>query len=196
MSACSILPSSWPCASNAAEMPVLAARSSGSPSSTARIRAAARCWRGPVELPNQASLVTFTSQAGRSRAIHDLAGEDRLVADQRAERRQARDVQRARSRARGEAVAWHHHDRQRQPVRDVLAERHQVPLVVNAADRAAIAAPRTGCCAGAALRSKRTLPISAGAPPVACSIACRAGSSRSSRPGNDGLRPDRHGRAG
>ena len=74
-------------------MPVFAARSSGSPSSTARIRAAARCWRGPLELPNHASLVTLTSQSGRSSPIHDLAGEDRLVADQRAEWRQPRNMQ-------------------------------------------------------------------------------------------------------
>ncbi len=65
---------SWPRASKAAEIPVFAARSSGSPSSTARIRAAAKCWRGPVEFPNQASLVTLTIQRGRSAASITSAG--------------------------------------------------------------------------------------------------------------------------
>ena len=55
-------------------IPVLAARKSGRPSSTARSRAAARrCWRGPVELPNQASFVMFTSQSGRFFLVHQLA---------------------------------------------------------------------------------------------------------------------------
>ena len=40
----------------------------------ARIRAAARCWRGPVESPNQASLVMFTIQAGRSAPSTACAG--------------------------------------------------------------------------------------------------------------------------
>ena len=57
---------SWPLASNATEMPVFAARKSGNPSSTARNRAAAKCCRGPVEVPNHASFVTFTNHAGRS----------------------------------------------------------------------------------------------------------------------------------
>ncbi len=60
-------PVAGPGASKTAEIPVCAARTSGSPSSTARSRAAARCCQGPAEMPNQPSLVMFTSQSGRGR---------------------------------------------------------------------------------------------------------------------------------
>jgi hypothetical protein len=54
-----------PSGSITAEMPVLAARTSGRPCSTARIRACARCCCGPANRPNQASLVICTIQSGR-----------------------------------------------------------------------------------------------------------------------------------
>ena len=47
-------------------MPLLATRTSGSPSSTARVRAIAKCWYGPELRPYQASLVTLKIQAGRA----------------------------------------------------------------------------------------------------------------------------------
>ena len=55
-----------PSGSITAEMPVLAARTSGNPLSIARSRACSRCWYGPVLMPNQPSLVRLTSQPGRS----------------------------------------------------------------------------------------------------------------------------------
>ena len=48
------------------EMPVFAARTSGTPCSTARSRAAAKCWYGPELIPNQASFVTLSSHPGRA----------------------------------------------------------------------------------------------------------------------------------
>lgn len=53
-----------PWASMTAEIPLLAARTRGSPSSTARIRAAAKCWKGPGVFPNHVSLVTLRSHCG------------------------------------------------------------------------------------------------------------------------------------
>ena len=43
-----------------------AARASGSPSAIANTRACWKCWYGPELMPNQPSLVTLTSQPGRS----------------------------------------------------------------------------------------------------------------------------------
>ena len=68
-------PASARSASMTAEMPLLAARMSGSPSSTARTRAWCRCWRGPVVLPNQPSLVTLSMQRRALGALHDGARE-------------------------------------------------------------------------------------------------------------------------
>lgn len=55
-------------------IPLPATRTIDSPSSTARIRARARCWYGPSLKPNHASLVTFNSHSGRSCQSLTLSG--------------------------------------------------------------------------------------------------------------------------
>ena len=54
-----------PTGSIMAEIPVLAARATGRPSSMARTRAINRCCIGPAQGPNHESSVTFTSHPGR-----------------------------------------------------------------------------------------------------------------------------------
>ena len=65
-------------------------------------------------------------------ARHHLAGEDRLVADQRAERRQARQGEGARPGAGGMVPLpiGHRREIEKRAQRDVFAERHEVVLVV------------------------------------------------------------------
>src|SRR3954451_8212906 len=130
-------------------IPLFAARTSGIPSSTARVRAIAKCWYGPELLPYQASFVTLSSQAGRvggaarrpgqiAPVQGGAAGEDRLVADRRGKRRQTRQDQGSRPRTGGHIDRpWNEIvDRQQSAERHVLAERHEMRLVVNGADRA------------------------------------------------------------
>ena len=63
-----------PAGSIIAEMPVCATRAIGSPCSTARIRAWARCCCGPAKLPNQESLVTWTIHSARGPELAALRG--------------------------------------------------------------------------------------------------------------------------
>ncbi len=177
-------PSSRPFASKAAVIPVLAARTSGRPSSTARSRAAARCWRGPVELPNQASLVMLTSQSGRSCLVHQLRRVDRLVADQPAERRQAGHVEafsgRCRTRTRGRAPSG-----PRTAPNSARTRRTAPGATCRRCRRSRPArSARTCCCRARPPRPKRMLPAStAVAGRAACQIASRALASRPSRYG-------------
>ena len=110
---------------------------SGKPSSTARTRAWCRCWRGPVVLPNQPSLVTLSMSAGRSEPCTIVAREDGLVADERRGGGQARHAQAAgaaltpMSKPPRRRVSCSQPDRLQLPLqRQVFAERHQVDLVV------------------------------------------------------------------
>jgi hypothetical protein len=57
-----------PTGSMKAEMPVLAARATGRPVSTARVATIRRNWNGAEEKPYQASLVMFTSTSAPLRA--------------------------------------------------------------------------------------------------------------------------------
>ena len=165
---------SWPMRIECGRDPGVRRRSSGSPSSTARSRAAARCCLGPVESPNQASLVMFTIHAGRSASSTTSAGKDRLVADQRCDRRRPESragpgqVQRPWPRPGFEPAARHQTGMAlRKPAPVDIPRTDQVPLVValSIQPRRRPGQPRPGCCAGDRPRPKRTAPTRAAAPP-------------------------------
>ena len=141
--------SSRPSASITAEMPVGVERSTGSPSSSARSRAWARCWGGP-QAPNQASLDGLNRKAGPVPAVDHLAREDDLVAELEADLADQRQVERARARARIEIDVAGREARQAErredrPHRQIFAIGDEMRLVVAAEDPAGRGRSRRRC---------------------------------------------------
>ena len=101
-----------------------------------RMRAWWACWAGPIEPSNQASLVILRMNCGLGDRIAEIAGEDRLVADEREERRRARRRHQPAAVAGRPAIGAGHElaDAERASrnscERQVLAERHEMRLVV------------------------------------------------------------------
>ena len=94
-------------------------------------------------MPNQASLVTLRSQPGRLPLSDDIVGKDDLIADERARRRRAGDREQARAGAGAEAAAHagelHDAETLHEVLeRQILAERHEMDLVVAVEDLALV----------------------------------------------------------
>ena len=146
-------PRSRPQGSTTAEMPVLALRTSGRPSSIARMPRHGEVLVGAGAAP-EPGIVGDVEEPGRARAgVDHAAGEDHLVADQRAERRQARQARwsaRAGAGLEVEAAAG-----QRSAARGDRARRGTAGTRRTAPDRACRSAPRS---APAAIEHEQAVP--------------------------------------
>ena len=129
-----------PTGSMTAEIPVLAARTSGKPSATARTRACWKCWIGPGADAEPAIVRDVDEPARPLPGWHRGVGKDGLVAYQRQHFWRAGYVHRApaitRQKSADDLCELHQPDPFKQPLeRQVLAERNQMHLVIDAADR-------------------------------------------------------------